>query len=96
MGILFKDVSHAYKGVKDDRFEAINNINLEIKEGEFVAIIGKTGSGKSTLVQHMNALLQPTKGTVHIFNHTLPKKKNQKMYKTLGITVGLVFVIILI
>lgn len=90
MGILFKDVSHAYKGVKDDRFEAINNINLEIKEGEFVAIIGKTGSGKSTLVQHMNALLQPTKGTVHIFNHTLPKKKNQKI-GPIRKQVGLVF-----
>lgn len=90
MGILFKDVSFAYKGIKDDRFEAINDINLEIKDGEFVAIVGKTGSGKSTLVQHMNALLQPSKGTVQIFEHTLPKKRKQKI-GPIRKQVGLVF-----
>lgn len=90
MGILFNDVSFAYKGIKDNRYDAINNINLKIQEGEFIAIIGKTGSGKSTLVQHMNALLQPTKGTVQIFEHTLPKKKTQKI-GPIRKQVGLVF-----
>lgn len=90
MGILFKDVSYAYKGVKDDRFEAINGINLKIKDGEFVAIIGKTGSGKSTLVQHMNALLQPSKGTVEIYGNILPKKRKQKI-GPIRKHVGLVF-----
>lgn len=90
MGILFKDVSYAYKDIRDTSFDAINNINLEIKEGEFVAIIGKTGSGKSTLVQHMNALLQPRKGTVQIFEHILPKKKKQKI-GPIRKQVGLVF-----
>lgn len=90
MGILFKDVSYAYRDAKDTAFDAIDNINLEINEGEFVAIIGKTGSGKSTLVQHMNALLQPRKGTVQIFEHTLPKKKKQKI-GPIRKRVGLVF-----
>lgn len=90
MGILFKDVSYAYKGVKDDRFEAINGINLKIKDGEFVAIIGKTGSGKSTLVQHMNALLYPTSGEVVVFGQTLPPKKRDKV-NHLRRKVGLVF-----
>lgn len=90
MGILFKDVSYAYKGVKDDRFEAINGINLKIKDEEFVAIIGKTGSGKSTLVQHMNALLQPSKGTVEIYGNILPKKRKQKI-GPIRKHVGLVF-----
>lgn len=45
--------------------DALNNINLEIKDGEFVGLVGHTGSGKSTLVQHLNGLLKPTAG--HIF-----------------------------
>ena len=40
---------------------ALNNVNLEINDGEFVALIGHTGSGKSTLIQHMNGLLRPTR-----------------------------------
>lgn len=90
MGIQFKDVSFAYRGIKDDRYEAINDINLNIEDGEFIAIIGRTGSGKTTLVQHMNALLQPTKGTVDIYGHTLPKRKKQKIGPIRKI-VGLVF-----
>ena len=78
MGIQFKQVSYAYRGVKNERYEAILNIDLEIKDGEFVAIIGHTGSGKTTLVQHMNALLEPTRGEVHIFDYKLPKKKKRK------------------
>ncbi|MDY0316246.1 MAG: energy-coupling factor transporter ATPase [Acholeplasmataceae bacterium] len=90
MGIQFKQVSYAYRGVKNERYEAILNINLEIKDGEFVAIIGHTGSGKTTLVQHMNALLEPTKGEVQIFNYRLPKKKKEKV-GPIRKCVGLVF-----
>ncbi len=43
---------------------AVNDIDFEIKEGEFVGIIGCTGSGKSTLIQHFNGLLKPTSGTI--------------------------------
>ncbi len=90
MGIQFKQVSYAYRGVKNERYEAILNIDLEIKDGEFVAIIGHTGSGKTTLVQHMNALLEPTRGEVHIFDYKLPKKKKEKV-GPIRKCVGLVF-----
>lgn len=44
----------------------MNNVNLEIEKGEFVGVIGHTGSGKSTLIQHFNGLLKPTSGKVFI------------------------------
>lgn len=90
MGIQFKAVSYAYKGIKDERYDAIDDINLTIEKGEFIAIIGKTGSGKTTLAQHMNALLQPTKGELQIFEHTLPRKRKQKI-GPIRKQVGLVF-----
>ena len=85
MGILFKSVTHSYRGVKKkDVTIAIDNINLEINsQDEFVAIIGKTGSGKSTLVQHMNGLLLPTEGSIEIFDNVITnkKRKNPKLNK---------------
>lgn len=64
MSIVLQDVSYVYmKGTPYER-AALKNINLTVERGEFVGIIGHTGSGKSTLVQHMNALLQPTSGKV--------------------------------
>ncbi len=90
MGIQFKDVSFAYKGLKVN-YDAIRHINLEIKnKGEFIAIIGQTGSGKSTLVQHMNALLLPSSGNVVVFGQNLPPKKKEKI-NYLRQKVGLVF-----
>ena len=90
MGIQFKQVSYAYKGIKKS-YKALDDIQLNIRgKGEFVAIVGHTGSGKSTLVQHMNALLLPTSGTVEVFNQTLPPKKKEKI-NHLRKKVGLVF-----
>lgn len=90
MGIQFKDVSYAYRGLKVN-YDAIGHITLDIKaEGEFITVVGHTGSGKSTLVQHMNALLLPTKGNVVIFGQNLPPKKNEKI-NYLRQKVGLVF-----
>ncbi|PKK97429.1 MAG: energy-coupling factor transporter ATPase [Tenericutes bacterium HGW-Tenericutes-3] len=90
MGIQFKDVSFAYRGLKVN-YDAIRHINLEIKsKGEFIAIVGQTGSGKSTLVQHMNALLLPTSGNVVVFGQNLPPKKKEKI-NYLRQKVGLVF-----
>ena len=43
---------------------AVDNVDIEIEEGEFVGVIGHTGSGKSTLIQHFNGLLRPTSGKV--------------------------------
>jgi len=54
--IKFEDVTYIY----DKKIKALDDINIEIEEGEFVAVIGNTGSGKSTFVQHLNGLLLPT------------------------------------
>ena len=90
MGIQFKDVSYAYRGLKVN-YDAIGHVTLDIKpKGEFIAIVGHTGSGKSTLVQHMNALLLPSKGVVTVFGQDLPPKKKDKI-NHLRQKVGLVF-----
>lgn len=51
------------EGVKEERY-AVKNVNLEVKKGEFLAVLGHNGSGKSTIAKHMNALVLPTEGTV--------------------------------
>lgn len=90
MGIYFKNVSHEYPSFKKGP-EAIHGINLNIEaSGEFIAILGHTGAGKSTLVQHMNALLLPTDGVLQVFDQILPPRKKDKI-NHLRQKVGLVF-----
>jgi|SRR5690554_1104837 len=90
MDIQFKDVGYQYKGIKVN-YDALSGVNLNIAEAdEFVAIIGHTGSGKSTLVQHMNALLLPTQGEVNVLGQILPPRKKEKI-NHLRQKVGLVF-----
>lgn len=91
MGIQFNQVSYFYRGVKNETYEAINQISVAIHDGEFVAICGQTGSGKTTLVQHMNALLKPTRGTVQIYEHTLPLADKNTKIGPIRKKVGLVF-----
>lgn len=69
--------------------KALDNINLEIKDGEFVGLIGHTGSGKSTLVQHLNALLKPQSGKIYIDGRDTSSKGEE--LKQLRFHVGLVF-----
>ena len=74
MAIIFNGVSHVYGEGSPFRRVAINNINLHIKKGEFVGIIGHTGSGKSTLIQHFNGLLKATEGEIIILGKNLNDK----------------------
>lgn len=66
MSIVFDNVTYTYMPETPYQRTAIQNIDLMINKGEFVGIIGHTGSGKSTLVQHMNGLITPTSGQVTI------------------------------
>ena len=77
MSIRLENVSHVYGRKTPNEHLALKNINLEIKEGEFVGIIGHTGSGKSTLVQLLNGLLQPTDGTVYVDGTDLSCKSKE-------------------
>ncbi|WP_371365876.1 Energy-coupling factor transporter ATP-binding protein EcfA2 [Sporomusa rhizae] len=76
MSIIFENVTYTYMPNTPYQRTAIQNINLTINKGEFVGIIGHTGSGKSTLVQHMNGLINPTSGQVTVDGVDL-KLKNQ-------------------
>lgn len=90
MQIKFKQVGFSYPAIKT-KYEALKDINLTIdNKGEFIAICGKTGSGKSTLVQIMNGLLIPTTGSCDILGQKLPPKKREKI-NHLRRKVGLVF-----
>lgn len=68
---------------------AVDRVNLEIEEGAFVGVIGSTGSGKSTLMQHFNGLLRPTAGTVYLSGQDIWADKNNLM--DVRFKVGLVF-----
>ena len=71
--------------------KALDNINLDIKEGVITAIIGETGSGKSTLVEHLNALLLPSEGSLTVLDHEIIANTKNKNLKSLRKDVGLVF-----
>ena len=91
MPIRFEKVSHIYSDGTPFRYVALEDVNLEIREGSFTAIIGQTGSGKSTLVQHLNALLLPASGTVYVMDREIAAGKPPKNLKSLRKDVGLVF-----
>jgi energy-coupling factor transport system ATP-binding protein len=91
MPIKFENVSYTYLPNTVFKTEALKDVNCEIKEGSFTAIIGHTGSGKSTLVQHINALLLPTSGTVYVEDYKIFPNSKLKQIKKLRSKVGLVF-----
>ena len=66
MPIELKNVTHTYTEGSAFQATAIRNVSLTIEDGEFIAVVGHTGSGKSTLVQHLNGLLKPTGGQILI------------------------------
>lgn len=61
-----KNLSHIYSQGTPFEKVAIDNINLKIEKGEFIGLVGHTGSGKSTFIQHLNGLLKPTSGEVYV------------------------------
>ena len=71
MGIRLENVCYTYGSDTTSEIKALNNVNLEINKGEFVAIIGHTGSGKSTLIQHFNGLERPKSGNVFYNNENI-------------------------
>ncbi len=91
MSISFKSLSHIYNKDMPYAHKALDNINLDIKEGSITAIIGETGSGKSTLVEHLNALLLPDEGSLEILDYNIVANQKQKFLKPLRKDVGLVF-----
>lgn len=91
MEINFRNVNFTYDS--RSKLETLKNINLTIsKSGEFISILGHTGSGKSTLVQLMNALIIPTSGNLTILNQEIKtKKQKNKNLKNIRKQIGLVF-----
>lgn len=95
MRILIKDLSFSYnpKAKKHEKRYALNNVSLTVESGEFFGIIGQTGSGKSTLIQHLNALLPLQEGEIFVGDFDLSKKDKEakKQLKELRKKVGMVF-----
>lgn len=87
--ISIRNVSYIYNEGMPFEKKALNNINLDIDAGEFIALIGHTGSGKSTLVQHLNGLNEPTSGEI-LYDGVNYREKGKKI-ATLRQKVGLVF-----
>lgn len=84
-----ENLSYVYSEGTPFEKTAVRNINLEIDKGEFVGIIGHTGSGKSTLIQHFNGLLKPTSGKIYLDGRDIWENKSQ--IRQVRFRVGLVF-----
>ncbi len=91
MPIRFKKLSYVYNKDMPYAHKALDEIDLEISEGVITAIIGETGSGKSTLVEHLNALLLPTEGSLEVLDYEIDPVHKLKFLKPLRKDVGLVF-----
>ncbi|WP_040210076.1 energy-coupling factor transporter ATPase [Clostridium polynesiense] len=75
MSIKIENLNHIYMPKTPFEKTALNNVSVEFKEGEFTALIGHTGSGKSTLIQHLNGLLKPTSGKIIVDGVDITEKK---------------------
>lgn len=89
MHITLKDVSYVYNAGLSGEKQALQNVSLEIGEGEFIAVTGSTGSGKSTLVQLLNGLKQPFSG--NILYDGVRVGNDRKALREIRCRVGLVF-----
>jgi cobalt import ATP-binding protein cbiO 2 len=91
MDIRFKQVGFAYQAGTTFEMRALHDVSFSIEDGSYVAIIGHTGSGKSTILQHLNALLKPTEGLVELGDKTIDSTTGNKDLKPLRKKVGIVF-----
>ena len=91
MDIRFKQVGFAYQAGTPFEMRALHDVTFSVKDGSYVAIIGHTGSGKSTILQHLNALLKPTEGLVELGDKTIDSTTGNKDLKPLRKQVGIVF-----
>lgn len=89
MSIRVENITYIYGGGTPYEKTALAGVDLTIEKGEFVGIIGHTGSGKSTLIQHLNGLIHPTKGRVLVDGVDLAGKSKEAVAKRH--TVGMVF-----
>ncbi|MDE7332732.1 MAG: energy-coupling factor transporter ATPase [Lachnospiraceae bacterium] len=89
MSIILDHVNHIYEAGTAMEYAALKNISLTIPDGQFIGLIGHTGSGKSTLVQHLNGLIAPTSGNVYYNGEDIHNSDYNK--KELRSKVGLVF-----
>ena len=87
--IQVKNLTHTYGIVTPFRRSAVEEMSFHVRHGEFLGIIGHTGSGKSTLIQHLNGLLRPTSGQVLLNGRDI--RAEPKKIRDIRFRVGLVF-----
>ncbi|ETI69232.1 energy-coupling factor ABC transporter ATP-binding protein [Neobacillus vireti] len=91
MDISLQHIDYRYQANTPFERLAIEDVSIDIPSGTYMAIIGHTGSGKSTVLQHLNALLQPSKGTVKIGDREIKAQQKNKNLKQVRQKVGIVF-----
>ncbi|OLN23078.1 energy-coupling factor ABC transporter ATP-binding protein [Domibacillus antri] len=91
MDIKLREIEYRYAAGTPFERSAIADVTFDIPSGQYVAIIGHTGSGKSTVLQHLNVLLKPLKGEVQIGNRTVSSGRKEKNLKDVRRRVGIVF-----
>lgn len=89
MSLILDHVNYIYGGDTELAVHALRDVNLKIPDGQFIGLIGHTGSGKSTLVQHLNGLIKPTGGAIYFNGEDIHEDDFDK--KKLRSKVGLVF-----
>ena len=91
MGIILDNVCYTYQEGTPFASAALSDVSLSIEDGSYTAIIGHTGSGKSTILQLLNGLLVPTKGSVRVFDTLITSTSVNKQIRQIRKQVGLVF-----
>lgn len=91
MSITFDQVSYIYQPNTPFAHRSLSDVSLMIDKGDFMAVIGHTGSGKSTLIQHLNALLKATHGRVSVDDFVIEETTKDTQLKPLRQKVGIVF-----